>query len=188
MANLIFRLPLILATLAQYGCAQEKTNVEPEPITTLEATPVEPASVSCSHDESRDLLFSSKDKPDTLRIQIIGDECDSATLAISLVTPANAEIYTTSAPAISYTIDGFGRNGAASLIRNLITTESQKNALKAYNYNLSEAHGHQNINPAAFEAYKTGETSLFCHKAGKSFSKCFVFLNGKTVLAFSSGS
>ena len=188
MANLTFKSPLLVVTLVLFGCAQEKTNVEPEPIATLEATPVEPASLSCSHDESRDLLFSSKDKPDTLRIQIIGDECDSATLAISLVTPANAEIYTMSAPAISYTVDGFGINGAASLIANLVTTQSQRNALKHYNYKLSEKDGYFEINTAAVEAYIAGETSLFCHKAGKSFSKCFVFLGGKTVLAYSSGS
>jgi len=157
-----------------------------EPVS--QAKILEMDSFKCPHQEQREIYFSSKEFKDTLDIQIIGDDCDQANINLRIITPDGDVIYNSTARALSYTNDGAGASGVQWVLQDLVKTESQLNSFPENLADLSESNGYYDVNLEAVKAARSKNLPFFCHKAGKSFSNCFIFWKKKTILAYSSGS
>jgi len=177
---------LLFSTTLLISCSQT------ENISEIEANAsgliVEESSFSCPHQEQRKIHFSSDQTTDTLDIQIIGENCDLAVINLRIITTSGDLIHNTTARALSYTYDDEGPEGVERMLESLITTDSYVSNLPENFEDLTEANAYYYVNMRAAKDAQANKLPFFCHKAGKSFSKCFVFWNGKSTYVFSSGS
>lgn len=173
------------------ACSQQTlTSATPEPSAPLpiaEAAPEVP--FSCPHNESREISFTSAQAKDKLLIDIIGDDCNAARIKMQIITQKGQVVHSSEARALDYAYDAEGPTGVKYMLESLVTTQSQLNALMGRDYDMTGQHsGYYDVNLKAVMHHKTQNAPLFCHRAGKSFSRCFVYLDEKAVIAFTSGS
>ena len=107
---------------------------------------------------------------------------------MKIITSSGKIVHQTEARALNYTYEDTGADGVQRMLETLVSSESQINALEAYDYVMTEEHGYYEVNSAAMTRVKDNQSPLFCHRAGKSYSNCYVYLDGGSILVYSSGS
>ena len=142
---------------------------------------------SCPYSEQREIFFTSSRKKDTLNIQIVGDDCDAAQILLSIVKQDGGSVHNTEARALSYTYEDEGAAGVERMLETLVTSEYYLESLADIDA-LTEDNGYYEVDKASAIEARNNNAPLFCHKAGKSYSNCFAFIDQKSVLIFSSGS
>lgn len=181
----------LISTIFLFGCSQQDSSAKLEEEIELEETvKLEPeaAAFSCPHHETRDIFFTSKDKTDILDLSIVGSDCDTARIIIKIITAAGNVVHQTEARALDYTYEDVGAQGVQWMLERLVLSDSIADALVAYDYDLSERNGYSKVDPAAVARIKNGQAPLFCHQAGKSYSNCYIYGDGASIFAFSTGS
>lgn len=187
-----FRMFLFVSALLFSACADSETINEAE-TETAEPQVVQPAfmeaetSFACPHQEQREIFFTSPSEKDKLNIQIIGEDCDSAKIVMIITKQDGSIVHKTTAGAFDYIYDDKGPVAAERMLQSLDTSEYYSDALDDIGQ-LTERNGFYELNKSAAAKAQSRKQPLFCHKAGKSFSNCFAYLDGKSVLVFSSGS
>ena len=179
---------LVSCSLASDTHKVETTSPDQTIVSSPPTQVIEESGFSCPHQEQREIFFSSNEIKDALHIQIIGDDCDTAKINLRIITSSGDVIHNTTARALSYTYDAEGARGVEYMLNSLVSTSSQLNAFPENLSDLTERNGYHKVNIEAVKAAKNNDLPFFCHVAGKSFSNCFVFWQGKTTFAYSSGS
>lgn len=181
----------IVIAFAVTACSERETSAQAVPATassisqTIESAPIR--SFTCPHQEQRPIFFTSKGHEDTLDIRIVGETCDSPDIEIRIVKPDGSVVHQTTAPAFSYIYDGRGPSALEYMVKTLDGSQYYSKALETLDH-LTEENGFYDVDASAVLGAQRLNLPLFCHKAGKSFRNCFAYLNGKSVLVFSSGS
>ncbi len=177
------------------SCSQTSETPEAETRGTVQIVePTLPAQISkknsfnCPYQEQREIYFSSDKIKDSLDIRIIGEDCDTAKINLRIITLEGHVIHNTTARALSYTYEDVGAAGIERMLQGLVTTVSQAQDFPENITDLTEMNGYYEVDLEAVKAAKTNNLPFFCHKAGKSFSNCFIFWQGRTIFAYSSGS
>ena len=168
-----------------FGCSNKDISVKEDVSAKLEQ---ESAVFSCPHNVRKGIFFTSNAKKDILDIQIIGHDCDTARIVIKIITSDDKRVHQTEARALDYTYEDVGAEGVRDMLETLISSEWHMGELKKHTYILTEKAGYYEVNSAAVAHLKYNQVPLFCHRAGKNFDNCYVFLNGESVFAFSFGS
>lgn len=142
---------------------------------------------SCPHNETRQIFFSSSFTPDSLKLEIVGDDCDTARLVMTATSATGDIVYKNEIRALDYTYEGEGSKGVRAMLKNLIPDYNIRGKqLPPY----AERKADQlfgKIDKAAYRDAQNKDLPLFCHTAGKSYSVCHVFSNGKAVLLYEYG-
>lgn len=175
----------LISTFFLFGCSDKDTSIRLN-----ESVNAEPETVTfcCPHNERRDIFFTSNDKKDILDIEIVGNDCDTVKIIIKIITSNGKVVHRTEDRAFNYIYDDRGAEAIQRMLKTLILSESVVNSLVAHDYILTEGNGYYKINTAAVARVKHYQAPLFCHKAGKSYGNCYVYLDGVSVFTFSTGS
>ena len=187
-----FRIILFVSALLFSACADSDTLSEatietPEPQIVRPAFVEAESSFTCPHQEEREIFFTSASVKDKLNIQIIGEECESAKIVMIITKSDGNIVHKTTARAFDYIYDDEGPVAVERMLKNLDTSKYYLDALDDIG-KLTERNGFYQLNESDAAAAQSGKQPLFCHKAGKSYSNCFAYLDRKSVRVFSSGS
>ena len=123
----------LLAAVMLMACSKSKpvneNTVEPilEAAQPIYDTPK--TTFSCPYREQREIFFTSPTKKDTLDIQIVGEDCDTAQIILSILKEDGSSIHKTEARALSYTYEDEGSAGVERMLETLITSEYYLKAL-----------------------------------------------------------
>jgi len=75
---------------------------------------------ACPHQERRSINFSSYEIEDTLHIQIIGGNCDTARIDLSIQTASGDVVHQSTARALSYTYEFQGGDGVRAMLLHFV--------------------------------------------------------------------
>lgn len=184
MRTFLIILSLILKGFL-FGCSNKDSSTKLD-----ESVKIEPEAVgfSCPHNERREIFFTSHDEKDILDIDIIGNDCDTSKIIIKIIASAEKIVHRTEDRAFNYIYDDSGNEAIQRMLETLILSESVLQSLAKHDCVLTEENGYYKVNPPAVARVKHGQTPLFCHKAGKSYSHCYIYWDGVSVFTFSTGS
>ena len=118
------RMFLFVSALVFSACGGSETISEAE-TETLEPKIVQPAlaeaepSFACPHQEQREIFFTSQSVKDKLDIQIIGEDCGSAKIIMSITKHDGGIVHKTTAGAFDYIYDDKGPAAVERMLQNL---------------------------------------------------------------------
>ncbi|MEM7328331.1 MAG: hypothetical protein AAF437_06285 [Pseudomonadota bacterium] len=145
---------------------------------------------ACAYAGHYETYFSSTETPDRVSVRIEGNDCHDPTLFIDLEDRAGVRVFSVEMSALTPTYDcgamvdcvrwafegamgNFGEEVAANL-------PAPTDAGDVNGYYIDDHRAY------AFAYHQ--KRPLFCYVAGKSFADCVVFMQGRAVQAFSTGS
>lgn len=177
-----------LSFLAFAACDQVPVSIA-DSVPTLEAGVVARSdSFSCPHSESRQIFFSSSSTPDELKLDIVGDDCDTARLVMAATSASGDVVYWNEVRALDYTYELQGPAGVEAMLENLIPEQVTRGGDLPIYEELEADELFGKIDLLAYQDARKNSLPLFCHTAGKSYSTCHVFSDGKAVLLYENGS
>ncbi|MEO1188707.1 MAG: hypothetical protein AAFW60_06515 [Pseudomonadota bacterium] len=166
---------LIAMIMAPWVQAQQVTTSIPE---------------SCTYAGSYETHFSSKRARDTVSVRVEGDNCNDPVLFIDVNNPDGETVFAIEMGArmptydcgemvdcVSWAFDGAMFNHGEGIADRLPPLADANDSAGFYVED-EDAYVHAVAN----------ESPLFCYQAGKSFADCAVYIDGKAVIAFSTGS
>jgi len=187
---LLFVFSVILVACINDSLSSKDVSIETQSVLTpITATDVDrdATNFACPHQEKRDIYFSSKSVKDTLDVQIVGEDCDEAEIVIRIISNEQGVVHETRAKALSYTYEDVGSAGVERMLESLVTSHYYENDLEDIG-SLTEENGYYDVNVEVVIKAGKSNQPLFCHKAGKSYSNCYVFIDKDSTLIFASGS
>ena len=156
---------------------------------------------SCPHSVKEEVLFTSADVPDTLHIDIIGDDCATADISMMVVT-TDGEVALAVRSPLKYDVErtytgsdhhGVGNGDVYSerhvtLVLGTLVNEGpimgeslQSDAV------MREKHFFSNVNWEAVERAREGEIPVLQHHIGLIQTKVYAWLDGRAVHLFDFG-
>ncbi|MFT5650188.1 MAG: hypothetical protein ACI93B_001851 [Yoonia sp.] len=125
---------------------------------------------------------------DEFPIEIVGQDCDTAEVILTITTLAGEVVHSSSALALSYTYEFQGADGVRAMLINFMKNLPRSgNDLPPYE-EMQDGSGHHRVNGLLVRRARSLNLPLFCHQAGKSFIECVIYANGKSQLLFGEGS
>jgi hypothetical protein len=142
----------------------------------------------CPYTDEFPINFSSSDIQDVLSIEIVGHDCDTADIVLTVTTAAGDVVHSSSAKALSYTYEFQGADGVRAMLMSFMQDLPRNISELPQDEDMRDGSGYHDVNVFLVERARSLNLPLFCHQAGKSFSNCFVYADGKSQLLFSEGS
>ena len=137
------------------------------------------APFSCPYTHEMPIFFTTYATHDLLSIKITGNDCDTADVILTITTQAGEVVHHSAAQALSYTYEYQGADGVRAMLMRFLQGQPKS--------------GHDipadiKIDTPLLKWAERQGSPLFCHQAGKSYSACFVYADGRSNLVFTTGS
>jgi hypothetical protein len=146
-------------------------------------------SFSCPYSDEIPIYFSSPEAHDILSIEIIGQDCDNAKIVLTITTLAGVVVHSSSTRALDYTYEAEGADGVRSMLLNFMQNQPRSgDDLPPYDVMQGDDGPYSIFDYPLLRDVKSMDLPLFCHLAGKSYSNCYVYVHGQSILLFEHGS
>jgi hypothetical protein len=148
------------------------------------------ASFFCPYSDKKPINFSSWVTQDTLSIEVVGDDCDTADIVMVITTAAGDVIHSSSARALSYTYEYQGADGVRAMLMEFMQNQPSNGFdVRLPSYDEIQSNSvYFNVNGPLLKRVQRFNYPLFCHQTAKTVSSCFVYADGQSTLLFSTGS
>jgi hypothetical protein len=143
---------------------------------------------SCPFRDERPIFFSSYETQDILSIKIVGEDCNTADVFLAITTEWGDVIHDSKARALNYTYEYEGADGVRAMLMRFMQGQPQSGYDIPPNDEIQSDPAYFEVDATLVQQARRLDLPLFCHQAGKSYSACFVYIDGHSKLLFMSGS
>ena len=141
---------------------------------------------ACPYSETRDVLFTSKTEPDTLYIDIIGEDCATADVVLMITDDEGDVLYASRRKPYLYRHhEDPTVNLAYAVETYLIDTKAFASGQDFHDEAFMRRKWYSNVNWEAVERVRDGDLPVFFH--GPGLQRAVAFLDGRAVHLFDFG-